>query len=112
MSQVDAVRRKLIAALNKPAIDAAVDVHGFERSLVEDVLVLCDNSHEKVAQQWTNWRATLTQEENDSPALNLQEFVDWLRTAPPVTKDPRKRDRITKRKAKQAANRETKKKKR
>jgi len=111
MSQVDAVRRKLIGALNKPAIDMAVDAHGFDRSLIEDVLVLCDNSQEKVAQQWARWRASLTEAENDSNALDLQEFVDFLRAAPPATKDQRKRDRIGKRKAKQAANRETKSKK-
>ena len=110
MSQVDAVRRKLVASLNKQAIDMAVDAHGFERSLIEDVLVLCGNSQEKVAQQWTNWRATLTEAENDSNALDLQEFVDFLRAAPPPT-DKRKRHRAVNRKAKQAANRVTKSKK-
>lgn len=102
MSQVDAVRRKLVAALNKPAIDAAVDSHGFDRTLIEDVLVLCDNSAEKVAQQWALWRSLLPDEHNESNHLDLQEFVDFLRAAQQTTSD--RKNRKSKKRANRNAN--------
>lgn len=52
--QVHAVRRAMVASLNKPAIDAAV-AEGFDRALIEEALVLCGGDPEVMRRHWNDF---------------------------------------------------------
>lgn len=78
--QVQAVRRKLVASLNKDAIDAAVEAFGYDRAKIEEILVLCGGADE-LNRRWNAFRRTPAQEAKDAThsAFELEEFITYLR---------------------------------
>lgn len=83
MSQVDAVRRKLMGAVYKSAIDHAVDSYGYSREKLEEVLVLCGTG-DKIAKRWNAFCCTPEQVARDADArkrddFELDEFIAFVR---------------------------------
>lgn len=74
--QLDAVRRKMVASIHKPVIQHAVE-SGFDRNLVEEILVLCGGDKETVVRMWAAFKAQTWQQ--DEEQFDLAEFVEFIK---------------------------------
>lgn len=84
--QVDVVRRKLMASLHKPVIEHAVD-RGFDRTSIEEVMVLCGGDQATVERMWKAFNEQPSQQDEDM--FDLAEFVEFIKATLPKPKPTR-----------------------
>lgn len=89
--RVQAVKRKLVAAVYKQVIDAA-EQDGFERPFVEEVLLLCGGHQPEVVRMWKLFQRTPEQQASDT--FNPADFVAFIKEQ---QAKPRRRRRSKKR---------------
>lgn len=79
--QVAAVKRALVASLNKAAIDHAVSSYGYDRETIEEILVLCGGSAEEMSRRWNAFNRTPEQVMNDAAKtqFDLEQFLAYVR---------------------------------